>query len=169
MSKQVDTTVPLSDEDREYLKQRSRHWEIDENDRVHKKGKYAEDADTEFTPNYTVAAAPITPGSAADNPPKFVGARPHGVDRGVWGGATGLTEDEALAGNAGEPHHTQKSATDDAVKAEDAEAEEGVAIDDLTDEQLKAELAERSLPTDGDRDSHIKLLTDALTKDANED
>lgn len=147
MSKVVDLDKKLSDDDRAYLKERSRLWEIDENDRKFKQGKYADDFVPEFQPGYTVAAPPIEPGSEADNPPTFVGARPYGVDRGVWGGSTGLTEQEALAGNAGEPHSTQE------------EVEE-VDVDELTVEQLKDELHALDLPVSGNK----KELQDRLQK-----
>jgi hypothetical protein len=94
MSKDVDLSKPLSESDREYLAQRARNFDIEENDRQFKKGKFADDFEPEFTPNYTVASAPVEPGSDADHPPKFVGVRPHGVDRPVWGGSTGLLAPE---------------------------------------------------------------------------
>lgn len=152
MSKAIDLSKPLSDEDRQYLKERSDHYAIQENDRVHKNGEFAEDFEPEFAPNYTVAAAPIEPGSDADNPPKFVGQRPYGVDRGVWGRSTGVSEDDALAGQAGEPHHTQEEA-------------ETFDVDDLNVEDLKAELAARDEPTTGNKADLQKRLKKALEKE----
>lgn len=113
MSKTVDLDKPLSDEDREYLLGRARGWEVEENDRRFKKGKFAEDFVEEFKGTNTVAAPPIEPGSDADNPPTFVGQRPHGVDRAVWGGSTGVTEQEAYARTAPEPHAEVGPAPDD--------------------------------------------------------
>lgn len=154
MSKEVDLSKPLSDDDRAYLLSRSDYYSVEENDRQHKKGKFVEDKKEEFSPNYTVAAAPITPGSDADNPPQFVGQRPYGVDRGVWGGSTGVTEADALAGEAGEPHHTQKQ-----------EETKEVSIDDLNVEELKAELKARDLPVSGDKAELQKRLAKAAAKE----
>lgn len=150
MSKNVNLEKPLSDEDRDYLNSRARSWEVEDNDRKFKKGKFADKYEEEFTPNYTVAAAPIEPGSAADNPPQFVGQRPYGVDRGVWGGSTGLSEQEALAGPAGEPHSTQ-------VEEVDAE--------DLTVDELKDELRDRDLALDGNKADLVKRLKAAMKKE----
>lgn len=160
MSKAIDFTKPITDEERQYLHSRSDYYAIEENDRVHGKGKFAEDYDPGFVPDHTVGAAPIEPGSAADNPPQFVGQRPHGVDRGVWGGSTDKTEAEALAGNSGEPHHTQIPTLHDG----DAEAE-AVAVEDLSDEQLKVELEDRKLETTGDHDELVARLNEALEKE----
>jgi hypothetical protein len=152
MSREVDLSKPLSDKDRKYLQDRSDYYAIQENDRVHKKGQFAEDYEEEFKPNYSVAAPPIEPGSEADNPPQFVGQRPYGVDRGVWGGSTGLSEQEALAGESGEPHHTQE-------QTEEADPE------DLTVDELKDELRERELPLDGNKADLVKRLKKALKEE----
>src|SRR4051812_26993233 len=111
MSKQVDLDKPLSDEDRQYLLDRSDYVTVEENDRVFKKGVFADDYVPEFHNGTTVGQTPVEPGSDADKPPEFVGQRPYGVDRGVWGGSTGKTEDEALKGEANEPHHTPADET----------------------------------------------------------
>lgn len=160
MSKAIDFTKPITDEERQYLHSRSDYYAIEENDRVHGKGKFAKDYDPGFVPDHTVGAAPIEPGSAADNPPQFVGQRPHGVDRGVWGGTAGKTEAEALAGNSGEPHHTQV----EAPVAEEHEVEE-VAVQDLTDAQLAEQLTIRKLDTTGDHDALVARLNEALEKE----
>jgi hypothetical protein len=152
MSKVVDLDKPLSKEDREYLNSRARGWEVEENDRKFKKGKFAEDYEEEYRGTNTVAAPPIEPGSPADTPPQFVGNRPYGVDRAVWGGSTGLSEQEAYAVTAGEPH-----ATVDEV--------EEVAPEDMTVEELKDELRERDLPVSGDKAELVKRVKKALKEE----
>lgn len=185
MSKNVDLSKPLSDEDREYLKQRARHYDIEENDRVHKKGKFVEakkgdDPDLVFAATNTVPTPPIEPGSAADNPPRFVGNRPYGVDRAVWAGSTGLSEQEAYAATAGEPHESvdakEQEAPEDVTDPKDAEYKtpeelaaeadgdegEAVAPEDLSVDELKAELKSRGLKVSGNHDDLAARLREYL-------
>lgn len=182
MSKVVDLSQPISDEDREYLKQRSRHYDIEENDRQFGKGKFSEDHVEEYKGTNTVAAPPIEPGSAADNPPRFVGNRPHGVDRAVWGGSTGLSEQEGYAATAGEPHadgSDQRSteAPEDITDPDEAaykepgsddagdEEPEPTAVEDLTVPELKAELKARGLHVSGDKEELVARLNSALEEE----
>ena len=191
MSREIDVLgAPLSDEDREYLKQRSRHYDIEENDRIFGNGKFAEKGDDEvepvFAPTPTVPQPPIEPGSAADNPPRFVGNRPHGVDRAVWGGATGLSEQEAYEATAPEPH-TEVVATDDDLAWQEAKLanpestqtasdpapardgegdDEPDAIDELNVEELKDELRERDLSTSGNKQELRDRLREAVDKES---
>lgn len=174
MSKQIDLTKKLSDEDREWLRERSRQHDIDENERVLNDGKKSKDDDEpEFVPRNTVAPLPIEPGSPADNPPRFVGQRPYGVDRAVWGGSTGLEEQEAYERTSGEPHAQIGSPPDDDPKwkqpklanpestAAASDAVEEVDIKDLNVEELKEELRERDLPVSGDKAELQKRLRKA--------
>jgi len=153
MSKQIDLDKPLSDEDREYLLSRSRYYDVEENDRQFKKGKFAEDKEPKFQPANTVAAPPIEPGSDADNPPRYVGARPYGVDRAAWGGSTGLSEQEAYVATAPEPHTEVEGQVQE------------VAPEDLNVEELKDELRERELPLDGNKADLVKRLKKALKEE----
>lgn len=132
MSKAVDLSQPLSDEDRAYLQSRSCTWEIEENDRQFKRGKFAEpsedEVETVFTPTNTSAPVSIEAGSDADNPSRFVGQRPG--DPAIWGGATGRTEEEAKALEAG-----------DLLSLPDPEDDgdgDAASIDDLDVAELKA-------------------------------
>lgn len=190
MSREIDVLgAPLSDEDREYLKQRSRHYDIEENDRIFGNGKFAEKGDDEvepvFAPTPTVGAPPIEPGSDADRPPQFVGNRPYGVDRAVWGGATGLSEQEAYEATGPEPHaevvatdddpewqeaklanpESTKTASDPAPAQEDPE-DEPDAIDELNVEELKDELRERDLSTSGNKQELRDRLREAVDKES---
>lgn len=191
MSKEVDLSVPLSDEDRAYLQQRSRHYDIEENDRVFKRGKFAEDYEEEYKGTNTVAQAPIEPGSDADNPPRFVGVRPYGVDQAVWGGSTGLTEAEGkeLAGEASSSAQHEEdfvntpalanpestTAANDAQESGDGsddddagsgeEDEEGRAVEDLNVEELQDELRKRDLKVSGSKAELVARLNDALEKE----
>lgn len=140
MSKEVDLTTPLTDAERAYLEQRSRHYDIEDNDRQFKVGKFADDFKEEYKGTNTVAPNPVEPGSDADNPPAFVGVRPHGVDRAVWGGATGLD-----------------APSDDAPAA---------SVDDLSVEELKDELKDRDLSTSGNKHELQKRLKSAVAKEA---
>lgn len=168
MSKDVDLSKPISDEEREYLKQRARHFDIEENDRQFKKGKFAEDHEEPYRGRNTVAAPPIEPGSDADNPPRFVGNRPHGVDRAVWGGSTGLSEQEAYAQTSGEPHAEQEELdlggvpTVGGKQVKESDEPEEVAVEDLNVEQLKEELRKRDLPVGGNKDELVERLNEAL-------
>lgn len=184
MSKNIDLTKPLSDEDRDWLKQRSRLDDIAENERVLNDGKKSKkgDDEPEFVPRNTVAAPPIEPGSAADNPPQFVGQRPYGVDRAVWGGSTGLTEEEAYERTAREPHAEVGPAPDDdprwqqpklanpesTASASDAAAAEyeEAEPEDLTVDELKDELRARELPLDGNKPDLVKRLKKALREES---
>ena len=159
MSKNVDLTKPLSDEDKEYLNSRARGWQVEENDRQFKRGKFAEDFEEEFKPNYTVAPPLVEPGSDADTPPRFVGQRPYGVDRAVWGGSTGVEEQEAYANTAAEPHAEVQS------EEQPEEDEEPVTVDDLTVDQLKAELKARDLKTSGDKKELQERLQEAINQE----
>lgn len=168
MSRVVDLSKPLSKEDEAYLKERSRQADIDENKRVlaEEAGDEPEEPEEpEFKQTYTVAAPPIEPGSAADNPPRFVGTRPYGVDRAVWGGTTGLSEQEGYAATAGEPHEEQVELVNQDEVEGQSETEETSNPEDLTVDELKDELRERELPLDGNKAELVKRLKKALKED----
>lgn len=190
MSKAVDLTKPLSEEDVKWLQERSRQHDIDENKRIlaEQSGEEQEaPPDVVFAPTPTVAAPPIEPGSPADNPPRFVGQRPYGVDRAVWGGSTGLTEQQAYGYTAAEPHTTvteegekwrqnklmnpestaaaSEPPTDEAAQAGEAEQVEEVEPKDLSVDELKDELRQRDLPVGGNKDELVKRLKKALKEE----
>lgn len=164
MSKDVDLSKPLSEEDRAYLLSRARGWEVEENDRQFGVGKFADDYVAPFNPSNNVAKPPIEPGSEADNPPEFKGQRPYGVDRAVWGDSTGRTEEEAKALEAGD---LVDSPEGDA-EAGDADGDDAVSIDDLDVEELKAELRKRELPVSGNKAELKDRLQAALVAEEQE-
>lgn len=165
MSKNIDLEKPLSDEDREYLKLRSRHADIEENDRIFGNGKFAEDHEEEYRGTNTVAKPQVEPGSPADNPPSFVGVRPYNVDPAVWGGVTNLTEQEATAQESGDGDDLDGVDSDLGDDNSDDDDDSDVAIEDLTVDQLKEELKSRNLKVSGNHAELVERLSEALAEE----
>lgn len=148
MSKDIDLSKPLSEEDEAWLLERSRGWQIDENKRIladaeeaKKERVKGEAPEEEWKPSYTVASPPFdAPGPSTRQVP-----RPVGIE--------------------GRPQVEPAGELGDAQPVAVEEVDEEVPVEELTVEELKEELRGRELPVSGNRDELVKRLNKALKEE----
>lgn len=137
MGKNIDFTKPLSEEDEEWLRSRSRGYEVDEHKRRLEDAERAKEAvpveEAEWEPSNRMA--PESFEEPGPNPRQV--PFPVGVD--------------------GE--HVDRSASSGSAQSE--EPAEEVDVDDLTVDELKDELRARDLPVGGNKDELVKRLREA--------
>jgi hypothetical protein len=136
MSRQIDLEKKLSDEDRAYLKEWSRNDLIEQNDRQFGKPEPEPEISKEGGQDLPTADAKPFWEEGKEPESKFV-QRPF------------------------DPQVTGHFASEPVDQGEGSEVEE-VAPEDLTVEELRAELRERDLPTDGNKAELVKRLKKAL-------
>jgi hypothetical protein len=134
MTKQIDLDKPLSDEDRAWLKERSQLDLIAENDR-------------KFPPKVT-KPDPNAPQTSPADAHKF------------WD--EGKEPEQKFVQRPFDPQVTGHWASDPVDQGEAEPEVEEVGPEDLTVEELKEELRERDLPTDGNKAELVKRLKKAL-------
>lgn len=137
MSRQIDFDKPLSDEDKKWLHEWSQDWRIAENER--KFGKKV-DLTTPVDTDALLAKA----GLEVPPPPP---------------GPTQVAGQPLSQGS--EEHHTNRDHPLTGV-VDDDEPVEAVDIEELTVAELKAELADLKLSTDGNKKELQERLAEAL-------
>lgn len=135
MSKQIDLTKPLSDEDRQYLEDRARHYEIAAND--------AEHAGAELPPEYLG----LTGGEPAFGVP--ADSHPEGV--GLGEGTLRPTNPHATVADESAP--TEEDSEDSYDDMTVAELQDELENRELPKSGKKAELIARLRGDDGGEES----------------
>lgn len=152
MGRQIDLDKPLSEEDEQWLRQRSRGWQVDEHkrtlaDQARAEGKEVEEPEEPYKHPYTVPQPNFSDGSE---------------NTGIVPNPVGLV-DSFEAYDPDVPDSEQKAHGVPEVVQEDEEVEE-IDIDDLHVEDLKDHLRELGESTSGNKAELQQRLRERLEK-----
>lgn len=172
MSKEIDFDKPLSDEDRQWLHERSQDYLIAENDRKFKSESEEEEPEVSKEGGQRLPTAgaqqPFEPGTRPQN--KYVD-RPYDRDPSLGepepreGEVAGLLPEEQVHEGLGrEVVYGEKPKADDGEgQSAESESEESGEdeIEYWTIDELKEELRSRGLPTSGNKSELVQRLKES--------